>query len=409
MFRYENGWKYGTQEGALHDLLVKAVSSSEVLKFGTLRTVGVDSRTLKQLVLIYCIFTGKDMSSVLMSRDYNQYKLLTRDTDANMHALLTSVNPLNMFKEVMPISYQSNKGMQVAIFPALEKVYGDTRTPVKTRRGSLTGELALSLICDKVLFNPASGFFTAELDLMSTLETCTATAGIDRYLKHEDLPRLFILAEEIKAGYIPDDAQIFIADVRRCCYPSRLRDVVPTGVDYVKLMLDCPDVVKQWDFRSWLRAALQTEGITLEDTPETASLDEEAVVDATITPEDLDELIPPAKEESVPAAEEQVAVPVEDVPVAPPFMNPPEDSNVDTDSEVMHNAAIKYVEICGVDFDTVTSILQAVGCNTYEMLYRAYPVMVRRQYGKVDVATLTQYCEKLSEIYGDCALRMPDA
>ena len=86
------------------------------------------------------------------------------------------------------------------------------------------------------------------------------------------------------------------------------------------------------------------------------------------------------------------------------FMNPPEPENADEDNEAMHNVAAVYCNISNSDLDTCIGVLRGMGMDTWEKIYRALPIYLRRIGKGVDTAVLIEYCKILGDLYGTCDL-----
>lgn len=336
-----------------------------------------------RLALIYAIYK-MDVPAVFSSRRANDY---TQETGKDAEIMKCSdINPLFAKMMTIPTTYRTpNKGLHQTLFPKTKEIYGSCKQMIATSKGSYPFDLVFSYACDKILFSGELSPFKSGLDVFEELDKHKPTQGIDMYCTHEDLPRLKILAAQLRAGDVKDIELITIGDVRKCRYPSYTKDKVGAGVDYVQQLLYSPPSLYCEDYNEWSAKVLNIE----QEVRKVVDMQELPPLDETSVPEEF------LQEESLPEFE------VEDI--FADAMNLPEEPD-DLDNQNMHNVAYVYCSISGVDFDITRDTLRNFGVEKWEDFYRALPVYLRRTGKGVHESVLLQYCNLLEANYGSCRL-----
>ena len=425
---YWDGQAYNDQSSALTALCDDIVKSSGSLlpTFGDLGN-SVDMK----LQLIWAIYNQQDMESYLEARTDSQFEKMTRTKfgpGSRQNKLCAK-----LFR--LPMTYESNRVMQIALFPALEKVYSSNKRSMETAVGKYSFEKAFSYICDDVLFALGDSPFDKWLDMLSVLDNFEPTRDLSSTMLHGDLDRLEILSMQVKEDDIPVDCTISIGDVRKCRYPSKIKEKL-SGVDYVDSLLCSPPAVRCNSFYEWVnkvfgvreevdKVADDFESMHFEE-PEEEEIDESKLPWNNDTETAAEKLARLDTSKGIPVSQENLSmvfktlagsgVDVESLyekgevkldktveKLSEEFsINKPEEQDVIP----MHNVAYVYCNMAGADFDSCLSTLRAMGVEGWENFYRALPIYLRRMKKGVFEGALTEYCNILKEYYGSCELRL---
>lgn len=241
---YWDGQEYKDQSSAVTALCDDIVESK-----GSLLPVFKDlgNSVDVKLQLIWAIYNQNDMESYLVARTDSQFEKMTRTKfgpGSRQNKLCAK-----LFR--LPMTYESNRVMQVALFPALEKVYSSNKRSVETAVGKYSFEKTFSYICDDVLFALGDSPFDKWLNMLSVLDNFEPTRNLSSTMMHSDLERLQILSMQVKEDDIPVDCTISIGDVRKCRYPSKTKDKLG-DMDYVDSLLCSPPAVHCDNFYEWV-------------------------------------------------------------------------------------------------------------------------------------------------------------
>lgn len=327
-----------------------------------------------RLALVYAIYK-LDMSLVLTSATHNKY---TKESGKDSVVLKNfEGNPFYSRSIRVTEDYKSNKRLQCVIFPKLEDAYkAGRRMTLACQKIECSYEIALSFLCDTLLFNAKDSPFTEAMQIFLELEKHDITRDLENTCAHADLSRLRILALQLACGDVTQEEPITIDQVRRCSYACKTLDSLDPKVDYAEMLILSPPALMSDNFTEWSSRVLELQ----------RTVDE--VVE--LKPEPL--ILPEPK-----AVDE-----IEKVP----FMNPPEPSE---DTAEMQAICTTYCEFSGVDIDQCREILRSMGVVSDEDFYKAVPVYLRRIGKGVHESILLEYCSLLQSTYGDCTLRFGDA
>lgn len=421
---YWDGQAHNDSRSALNALCNDIVKSGGSLlpTFGDLGN-SVDTK----LQLIWAIYNQTDMESYLIARTDSQFEKMTRTKfgpGSRQNRLCAK-----LFR--LPMTYESNRVMQVALFPALEKVYKDNRRTMETAVGKYSFEKTFSYICDDVLFSLGDSPFDKWLDMLSVLDNFEPTRNLSSTMRHGDIDRLNILVMQVKEDDIPVDCTISIGDVRKCRYPSKIKEELG-DVDYVDSLLCSPPAVHCDSFYEWvdrvfgvraevdkvadeselpsnekIETTAESKGIVVSQ--ENLARVFNTIAECGVNVQDLydngevtlDEETLKRRNEAETAQDEDTPVNREeksdDLPI-----NKPEEQDIIP----MHNVAYVYCNMAGADFDSCLSTLRAMGVEGWENFYRALPIYLRRMKKGVFEGALTEYCNILKDYYGSCELRL---
>lgn len=388
--RRDSTWFWRDVEYRDCDSAMKAMCEDIVMDKGMLiPTFGdLGNDVSPKLFLLYAIYS-LDMETLMQCSNLADYERITGQK-IKVHA--NQLNVLYGKRYRKPMAYMSNRPFQCALFPYLEEVYNDGKAMINMSDGSFPYEVVLSYLCDKLLFTLGDSPFNKYVNMFAIFDTDPRTEGLCDRAQHRDIQRLEILAMQISANDLSetDNSIITIGDVRKCKYPSKTRDILG-DVDYADKLLCSPPALYDSDYVIWRNRvfSIYNKVKDVEEIPmDMAHID----IDVKIPdPEPIENF---SKYMNKPEPDDSFAA----------YMNPPELEEEDKDDEAMHNVAEVYCNISNSDFDTCCNVLRGMGSDTWEKIYRALPIYLRRIGKGVDVSVLIEYCKILGDLYGTCDL-----
>lgn len=467
MLEYRNGkYIWETTQFMTFKLVLKRVCEDVLRydttpKFGDMGRARMSTPELQQYLLLYAVY-NLDVLALLQSSNAEAYKRMTGSTDPVLVKYIKSANPLYTKTMHMPLGYESNRAMQCTLLPRLEKVYNTTPCTIHFKKGKYPHVVAFSYVCDMVLFNQRTSPYSNDLDMFQVLGNDSRTAGLDLHVSHGDYNRLRVLAAQLRAGDItvPMDSFISIGDLRKGRYSYASHEKFP-DVDCIQLMIDCPPSMHSDKYEEWFATAMEVGGYefhkdittrivakeTLMTQKEESISDSKPVSFVGEIPENIaDQMIKFAavrgdnakdtrslkelgKEitlPDMPMTTERVELKLSTAEIANATMSAKEnDAFV---AEVLANSNIKSIRenrslrMCEADrdmeivgrvycnlndtpYEDILGKLWGVGITSWEDVFRALPVLLRREGKAVDVTVLTEYSRSLDKYYGGYTLK----
>lgn len=259
MLSYANGkYTYGGKDytdftSALVDMCWDATWRKQVPKFGNIPVDNLHKHEFEQYLLLRAMFEW-DIEAVLNADDYKSYLKHGGKPIENGKRLLRG-NPLWGTRQNMPMTYKGNLSMQHCMLPAMEKITSSLIGYVQCARRKYKGDIVLSLLADRILFNRDTTPFDEVMWIFETLESDKRTRGLCDFVRNEDLHKAKILALQVDIGDLNEmENSITVGDLRKARYSCKTKDAWGDS-SYMETMLNLPPSMHSEDYYAWVENA----------------------------------------------------------------------------------------------------------------------------------------------------------
>lgn len=259
MLTYANGkYTYGRKDyddftSALVNMCWDATWRKHIPEFGDIPVDNLNKQEFEQYLLLRAMFEW-DIEAVLNADDYKSYLKHGGKPIENGKRLLKG-NPLWGMRQNMPMTYKGNLSMQHCMLPAMEKITNSLTGYVQCARRKYKGDIVLSLLADRILFNPDTTPFDEVMWIFETLESDKRTKGLCDFVRNEDLHKAKILALQVDIGDLNEmENSITVGDLRKARYFCKTKDAWGDS-SYMETMLNLPPSMHSEDYYAWVENA----------------------------------------------------------------------------------------------------------------------------------------------------------
>lgn len=252
-----SSYEYGGREydnfyDALVEMLYDATWKNKQPKFDGINP-GLLDRDMRHMYFLLLAMFDLDIVAAIESPDYKSYAKVT-GTEVPYGEELFRDNPLWSMKCTMPATYRGNYSIQSSMLPMINEVYGKYNRSVQCANGKFQFKQVISLIADKILFNPETTPFEEVMDIYVAISSNDTVKSLCEYIRNEDLPKARILAMQISEDDLLENEFVSIGDLRKARYNCKTKQLWGDS-SYMETMLSLPPSMQADDYFTWLNNA----------------------------------------------------------------------------------------------------------------------------------------------------------